>query len=276
MNILNRLIRYSRRMLKNRSSRNITELVCSSSYREKTIFYYIDKPAFIENKLIEEGIHSKDVLDLINQFMKPNTIFIDVGANIGTISQPIGALWKKSNVLVHSFEASNDIYNSLKANIMLNNLENITAHNLAITDFNGSLTFNEVSSNSKNRGLSSILDNSDLQDSFKTEVEAKKLDSMSDQFSLPISVIKIDVQGAELSVIKGALSLIKKNKPIIVFEHEDRYHQDTKKIKKELEDIFNSLSYKVFKFNEDKETVLYREDFNGYVESNLIAIPINK
>ena len=53
---------------------------------------------------------------------------------------------------------------------------------------------------------------------------------MSDQFSLPISVIKIDVQGAELSVIKGALSLIKKNKPIIVFEHEDRYHQDTKKI----------------------------------------------
>lgn len=48
-------------------------------------------------------------------------------------------------------------------------------------------------------------------------VEVKKLDDFLPE-STPIDLIKIDVEGAEFHVLKGAIEILKKSKPIIIFE----------------------------------------------------------
>jgi hypothetical protein len=42
----------------------------------------------------------------------------------------------------------------------------------------------------------------------------------------PVGFIKIDVEGHELSVIKGATALIRRDSPIILVELEDRHRPD--------------------------------------------------
>ncbi len=49
-------------------------------------------------------------------------------------------------------------------------------------------------------------------------VEADLLDNIIPR-TLPIHLIKIDVEGAELQVFKGAIRTIYRNKPIVIFEH---------------------------------------------------------
>ena len=77
-------------------------------------------------------------------FLEENTVFLDVGANIGTITQPIAAKWKSHNINIHSFEASEMIFKTLARNISFNKFKNVTLHNVAVADFNGELTFYEV------------------------------------------------------------------------------------------------------------------------------------
>ena len=61
------------------------------------------------------------------------------------------------------------------------------------------------------------------------KVSAIKIDNIKDSFESRVSVVKIDVQGAELKVLKGAIQVIEKDRPTIIFEHEDRYHKNLTK-----------------------------------------------
>tara|TARA_B100000963_G_scaffold360457_1_gene391412 strand:- start:2132 stop:2959 length:828 start_codon:yes stop_codon:yes gene_type:complete len=273
MNILNKVYRYLKKRSKNLNIRNKESLICVSNYKDISILYKIKKIAFIEKKLINNGIHSKNILDIISTHIEPNSLLIDIGANIGTISLPIAKLYRSKNVIVHSFEASSTIFEDLNKNIKLNNLENIHSYNFAVTSFNGKVDFYEVDENSDNKGLSSTLENADILNPIKKEVSAIKIDNFVEQFSERVSVIKMDIQGSELDALKGSISLIQRDRPVIIFEHEDRYHKDPETIKKELIEVFKSLSYEVYSINSDNPRLLYKEDFNGYVETNLIALP---
>ena len=113
MNIIfDKTLRFFKRRLKKLSNKSNEELICVSLYKGESIFYEIRKIAFIENKLIHNGIHSENILDLVDKFLKPDTTFLDIGANIGTITQPIALKWKSYGVEVHSFEASKRICKS--------------------------------------------------------------------------------------------------------------------------------------------------------------------
>lgn len=273
MNIINRAIRYFKKKLKHITTRHVESLICVSNYKEISVLYKIKKIAFIENKLIESGIHSKNILDIIDTYITNDSIFIDIGANIGTISLPIAKLYNSKNVEVHAFEASSIIYDTLNTNIKLNNLKNIFSHNYAVADFNGTIDFYEVDEHSDNNGLSSTKKNKDIVNPVKKEVSATKIDSLIEEFDSRVSIIKIDIQGAELDAIKGSISLIKRDRPVIIFEHEDRYHEDPNTIKNELNQILTSLSYEIYAINSDNPKLFYKDDLTGYVETNLIALP---
>ena len=92
MNILNKVYRYLKKRSKNLNIRNKESLICVSNYKDISILYKIKKIAFIEKKLINNGIHSKNILDIISTHIEPNSILIDIGANIGTISLPTNNL----------------------------------------------------------------------------------------------------------------------------------------------------------------------------------------
>ncbi|MFO8055034.1 MAG: FkbM family methyltransferase [Bacteroidales bacterium] len=98
------------------------------------------------------------------------------------------------------------------------NNHNITMYNVALSNQNGATEFNYVTSNPSYSGIRKrSYDRSGEKDT-SIKVNTKKLDFYLED--LPkIGMIKIDVEGAEYIVIEGANSLLKRDKPLIVFEH---------------------------------------------------------
>ena len=96
------------------------------------------------------------------------------------------------------------------------------------------------------------------------EVNVKKLDDL--KLENPISFIKIDVEGHEIEVIQGAIKVIKKNKPILLVEIEERYSK-----KKVIDTInyINSLGYKSFYCDEEKlintGALANLDEYNNYI-----------
>lgn len=131
---------------------------------------------------------------------------LDIGANIGFMTAYFGSKWKK----VTAFEPTPNIFECLEKNCLR---ENIDLHNLALSDRDAELLF---AVNGKSEINQVISDEKYLKKHWKTiKVESKKLDSLTLE---NIDMIKIDVEGHELSVIKGSENTIKQFLPLIAIE----------------------------------------------------------
>lgn len=160
--------------------------------------------------------------------IKPG-IFIDVGTHIGRYS----IILAKRKWKVISIEPSNENFEQLERNIKLNNLQDkIETVNVACSDKNEKKNLYFVP---QNEGLTSL----EKKEGARSElVQVKKLDDITKNIKLnpnSLGVIKIDVEGFELNVLKGALDILKKGSPLLIIEITDE--EDEKKIKKFLNNL---------------------------------------
>ena len=79
-----------------------------------------------------------------------------------------------------------------------------------------------------------------------------QLDNVKKEWKIPekIDLMKIDVEGAEVEVLIGAMNTIRENKPVIVIESFNR--------KTEIDDIFMSLGYKQVDTIRQGEDYIYK------------------
>ena len=157
---------------------------------------------------------------LIHQLNNGDT-FIDVGAHYGYFSLLASKLVGSSGK-VFAFEASPTTYEVFQKNA--NRTDNIISHNLAVSDSNEYLKFYEFPN------LYSEYNSLDVEQ-FKNEkwfseykprevnVESILLDDFLSSKSVNPKVVKIDVEGAELKVIKGFEKHLLENTPLIVIEY---------------------------------------------------------
>ena len=146
---------------------------------------------------------------------------IDVGANIGTHTIP----YARAADVVYAFEPQKDCYNLLCANLVLNGIRNVETINAglgAITCAMPMLSYDPGGVHSA-AGLMVGVDESNVV--FVDTTETNTLGSYSvgvaplDMFGIKdVSFIKIDVEGFELEVLKGAVETIKESRPIIFVE----------------------------------------------------------
>ncbi len=95
---------------------------------------------------------------------------------------------------------------------------NCTIHNIAASNTSGIANFNFVTSNPSYSGLKKRDYDKPNEVDLTIQVKTELLDNVIPS-NIPIDLIKIDVEGAEMQVLEGAVNIIKRNKPIIVFEH---------------------------------------------------------
>jgi FkbM family methyltransferase len=168
-------------------------------------------------------------------------VFIDVGANIGKYSIMVGRQLKdeaanKDYGIVVAVEASNEIFKILEKNIRLNNLSNVIPINLAVSDKKGVSEFYLAS---EGLGTASSLIEIKYK-SKKIKVKTDTLDNITKRLNIKkVDLIKIDVEGVEPKVLEGALGILKKDKPKIVFEALN------KKCFDECEKILRKFNYKI-------------------------------
>lgn len=168
---------------------------------------------------------------------------LDVGANIGNHSLFLSVLCGARKVV--AFEPIKDTYEILVKNVEINELQNvITPINAAVGEYNSHGKIAKM--NLSNIGTTRIDYSED------GDIQVISLDSFKEIENEIISLIKIDVEGFEKNVIKGALSIIEKHHPIILVES---YAKDGN-----IEYIYEFLSrnkYRVLHWNADSEDYIF-------------------
>ena len=154
-------------------------------------------------------------IKLIRQLLSNCNRAIDIGANVGVWSYWLSKYAKQ----VESFEPNPKVFNALK-NIKI---KNVNSYNIALSNKTGSvdLLIPKGSKGFSNQGAS--LSSIKVQGEHKSiSIEAKRLDEYN---FLDVDFIKIDVEGHEHEVIEGARETIKKFKPTMVIEMEEKHNQ---------------------------------------------------
>ena len=155
--------------------------------------------------------YERKVIEYIVSSLQEGGVFIDVGAHIGVYSLRIARLFPKANIV--SIEPNPIAFEALILGIKANNLYNVNALNLALSDIDGEVTLHVKLINA----APSIIE---TQGSLKSiKVKAMRLDTLVETLKLNrIDVIKVDVEGAKLEVLRGAINTLKNYKPKIIAE----------------------------------------------------------
>ena len=147
----------------------------------------------------------------------PITIF-DVGAHDGRSIH----LYKKHfpNSKIFSFEPTPKTYLQLEKNA--EKLDNVFIHNVALTSFVGQTEFHLNNSSLTNSLLESAIKNNILSEIIETKEKITVNTNTIDSFCIEnkiekIDILKIDVQGADLEVLKGASDMLKEAKIDLIF-----------------------------------------------------------
>lgn len=205
--------------------------------------------------------------------LKEGDVFIDVGANIGyytlLASKKVGITGH-----VYSFEPETENYELLKQNIILNNLQNVTVEKKAVANKPGRM---KLYLNPTNKGDHSLRD-----DKMNRDYQEVDVISLDDYFKdKKINFIKIDVQGADVLVIKGAKGIMSNNPNIlIVSEFSTMNFRKMNTDPKEYLDELSKMGFVFYNIDDknqsiDKlsiESILKRYDFQG-IETNLFIVP---
>jgi len=192
---------------------------------------------WFNQRIIEgNGIFDRDSYELMMSAVKSFRTAIDIGAHVGTWSIPMASHFKQ----VMSFEPDWVNFKYLLANT--SGINNIIKHNIALGAANEWVGMEKGSENS---GQSFISTNT------KNLSQPILMAALDDYDLSGVDLIKIDTEGFELNVLRGAAFTIAKCSPVIMVELNGlgkRYGIMDSQVKEFLE----SLSYKLFgKQNKD-------------------------
>ena len=154
-------------------------------------------------------------------YLRPGMTVIDIGAHIGVYSLLMAKVVGPTGC-VYAFEPVPQFYERLLANIALNEATNIKPFQIAISDESGEIEFFVSLPHlfaSFDEGGSSIFPYTPAH-SQSIKVLTETLDSFLERQGIErVDAIKIDVEGAELKVIKGAKNLLSRpDKPLLMLE----------------------------------------------------------
>ena len=176
----------------------------------------------------------KNILGIVN-ILPEKSIVVDAGANAGLVCVPIAQLLRSKGGTVHAFEVQRMMYYALCGTAAINDLENLYVHNKAVGSAPGTLKATKPDYGAKQDfGLFSLVNQNDPNAS--EEVPVTTIDSLA----LPgFDFFKIDVEGMEIDVLKGAQNSIRKYQPWCWVEY---WKVDVNEIKRQ----FEGLDYKFF------------------------------
>ena len=147
------------------------------------------------------GIHEFEHMSFLLHVCGRHDTFFDIGSNVGSYSILASGVCKSKSIC---FEPIKTTFKLLQDNIRLNDLQDLcVGYNVGVGGEDGSLFFTK-GLDTMNR-VAVVQELSDE----KEKVDVVTLDSLSEKFSA--TILKIDVEGYELNVLKGAKNLLESN-----------------------------------------------------------------
>ncbi|MGL4976146.1 MAG: FkbM family methyltransferase [Bosea sp. (in: a-proteobacteria)] len=180
---------------------------------------------YISRSLIEYGEWTETEFELMAQVLQPGDNVIDVGANIGSLTVPIAKTIGPSGH-VFAFEPQPRIFQVLAANCVLNHATNARLFHAGAGSVAGEIEIAEISYSAQhNYGaipLEQLAEAARINAGDATRMSRKvPIVTIDEVYDLPtLKFIKIDVEGMEVDVLKGAKATISKMRPALYIENE--------------------------------------------------------
>lgn len=218
--------------------------------------------------------YDRDTLKVFEKVCKYNSNCIDVGCHKGEI---LDHLFKFAPEGSHfAFEPLPHLYADL---VIKYQGKKVTISNVALSDTVGTTNFNYVVSNPAYSGIKKRTYDRPNEVDQTIEVQLDTLDRVVG-LNTPITLIKIDVEGAEYQVLNGAKKLLATRRPFVIFEHgkgaSDHYGTTPNMIF----ELFSELNYSIQtmkgwlnnqnRFTKDQFELEYEQSLNYY----FIAYPL--
>ncbi|PEF33353.1 FkbM family methyltransferase [Bacillus wiedmannii] len=252
--------------MKNESAINTLRVLITNQIKsieikkENTIVHLIDGRKFYweENlyyslaTLLTDGEWETEDTNILQKLISKDNTVLDIGANFGWYTS-VSSKLVGTHGQVHSFEPFLGTFYELVANSSLNELSNVTLNNLAVSDFNGiSILYYPTGSGSM---LSSLQKIPDVTEEFiPFECNVTTLDRyVKRQKIKQVDFIKIDAEGAELPILRGATSILdQKNKPTLLIECVEKFANSFGYKLKDLYEFLENYDYRFFVWHVNK------------------------
>jgi len=220
--------------------------------RRDLIFGFIDKTGDFEPKVKKSA----------KKYITPKSTVLDIGSNFGSFVIPLAVQFPDTQFI--AFEPQLEVFKELIANAELNELNNFKAYNQVLSnkpniilhapkvkysgddaEYNsGAMCFDtELRERIVEKQGYTKLTPMEMGARDTLIYKSKRLDQYIDEIE-NVSVIKLDVEGMEKKVLEGAIQIIKRDKPVILFEMWDWYWTG-------LTEWLDMLNYEVKRINGD-------------------------
>ena len=169
------------------------------------------------------GTPKSELQDVMSLFLKPGMVVYDIGSNVG-FQACIAARLVGPSGSVYCFEPVPSNVAQIEYNARLNGFKNIVTRSMALGRIDCTERF-LLSAECTWGALASATDHI-AEPIGEMEVEVRQLDSLREKDSLPApDWVKMDVEGAEIDVLAGAMQTLKQSRPILVIELHRTNHE---------------------------------------------------
>ena len=185
-------------------------------------------------------IYDRHTAEIIARVARPESSCIDVGCHEGAI---LDVMLRHAPRGRHfAFEPLPHLFERLQAKYA--NVPNVELHNTALSEAPGESTFQHVVTNPGYSGILRRRFDRPHEDVVEIHVRLERLDDVVPR-EHRVHLIKIDVEGAEMQVLRGARELIARSKPVVVFEHGQGASDVYGTTPQDIHDYFAALGMKV-------------------------------
>jgi len=202
--------------------RSASPFVVETTLFPEKLTFMLDLDCAHERMAYLMGQYEQETTSLLIDLWQGGT-FLDIGANIGLISLPIAARLKAStntlNTFVYAIEAMPSNFRALCTNINKNKLDrHIVAMNVGVGAEEGETSIQIEGDDPARTGTANMLPAA--RGSAGISLRIMPIDLLVAQKQLPadISLVKIDTDGFDFEILKGAQTLLRENRPLIYAE----------------------------------------------------------
>ncbi|GBU08602.1 methyltransferase [Bacteroidales bacterium] len=239
----------------------LTDLVKINLYNDSVLSRYI-----------YEGFEEDETI-FVQRYLSSGDTFFDIGANVGLFSLLAAPIVGEQGK-IYAFEPTPKTFDRLCENIDLNSFKAIKPIQVGLSDSKGKLSFNISTTGFDAWNSFAKLEN--LKGGQTIDVQTTSLDDFIADNAIEtseIKLIKIDVEGWELNVLKGAKNLLQSiEAPVLMLEFTESNAFSAGCYCGEIYDFVEDFGYKWYRYNSLNNELVYEQKKLHYPYDNLFAI----
>ena len=227
--------------------------------------------------LFVSGTYEPTSMLALQRFLFPGAVLFDVGANVGLYTL-VGSRRVGATGHVYAFEPSSRERAILEQNVTRNHCDNATVIPAAVSDRAGTGTLRIAAG--QHRGQNTLAPTFAYPSVSVAREEPVSLVSLDDLWRTRTvrrpDVLKIDAEGSELHVLRGAASLLRDSMPVVMLEINDTLLEASGASRAAVEQLLTSLGYKLSRLDEATAGLVPVMSLAGADSENFVALPADK